>query len=64
MPNKKPVTRDWTKETLVIEMENSYGEKFHFEIQPDDKTKTIVRKTDSPDTTKKETRILTLTIPL
>ena len=29
-----PVIRDWTHETLVVDVVNSLGETYHFEVEP------------------------------
>lgn len=34
MKNESQVINDWTKETLVVDMVNSIGEKYHFEVEP------------------------------
>ena len=31
----KPIINDWTKETIVIDLTNSLGEQYHFEIEPE-----------------------------
>ncbi len=50
--NSKPVTgavvRDWTTRTLTVDIVNSIGEKFHFEINPNEKDTLTARPTDSP----------------
>lgn len=43
--------RDWTKKTIVIDLENSLGEKFHFEIKPGEKDNLPARPSSSPITT-------------
>ena len=42
------VVRDWTKKTLVIDLENSLGKKFHFEIAPGEKDDLPTRPSSSP----------------
>lgn len=32
------VLRDWTHRTLTVDIENSIGETYHFEILPNEKT--------------------------
>lgn len=36
-PEKGAGERDWTNKILVLDLENSIGEKFHFEIEPNEK---------------------------
>lgn len=33
-PAQGAVLRDWTHRTLTVDIENSLGEAFHFEIEP------------------------------
>lgn len=48
VPAKGATIRDWTKETLVIDIDNSLGEKFHFEIEPGAKDNLTTRASDAP----------------
>ena len=36
LPEVGAVERDWTQETLTVDITNSLDEKFHFEISPKD----------------------------
>lgn len=29
------ITRDWTQKTIIIDLVNAMGEKYHFEIEPE-----------------------------
>ena len=31
----KFILRDWTKKTIVIDLQNAMGETYHFEIEPE-----------------------------
>lgn len=47
IPQDDAVTRDWTRQTLVLDVKNTLGEMFHFEIQPGEKDNLPTRATDS-----------------
>lgn len=44
-----PIERDWTKKTLVIDLLNSLGEKYHFEIEPNSNSRIKTVPSASPD---------------
>lgn len=49
VPAKGAVIRNWTHSTLTVDIENSIGEKYHFEIAPgEDSSKLPTRNTASP----------------
>lgn len=48
MKNESKVIRDWTNETLVVDLVNSLGEKYHFEIPPGAKDNLPTRATSAP----------------
>ena len=29
------ITRDWTQKTIIIDLVNAMGEKYHFEVEPE-----------------------------
>lgn len=58
----KPVERDWTKETLVLDLVNANGDKFHFETEPDEEDNLPVRASDAPGP--KGKTIVNLIMPL
>lgn len=44
------VVNDWTNKTLTLDIQNSIGELYHFEIEPNASTSGILsRSTDDPD---------------
>ena len=47
-PATGAIVNDWTKETLTVDIINAIGEKFHFEIKPNEKDSLKARPTDSP----------------
>jgi len=47
-PATGAIVRDWTKKTLTVDLVNSLGENFHFEVLPNDVDKLSTRATDSP----------------
>lgn len=49
IPAQGAVLRDWTHRTLTVDIENSIGETYHFEIEPGEKSDKIpTRNTMSP----------------
>jgi hypothetical protein len=42
----KFITRDWTKHTLSIDLQNSLGEKFHFDVEPEADAKSVSGKSN------------------
>ena len=42
------VLRDWTHRTLTVDIENSIGETYHFEIEPNEADNLPTRSTSSP----------------
>ena len=42
------VLRDWTHRTLTVDIENSIGETYHFEIEPKEKDNLPKRSTSAP----------------
>jgi len=42
----KPIINGWTKKTLVIDLVNSLGEKYHFEIAPGEKDNLPTKSSD------------------
>lgn len=42
VPAEGAIERDWTSETIVVDMQNALGEKFHFEVTPDGSEKVII----------------------
>ena len=55
--NESQIIRDWTNETIVIDMENAIGEKYHFEIPPGADPKSVpLRASDSPTLGTRKTR--------
>jgi len=38
IPAAGAVLRDWTHRTLTVDIENSLGEHYHFEIEPGEKS--------------------------
>ena len=57
-----PEERDWTRETLVLDLVNSLGETYLFEIEPGEKDKLPTRPADNSD--KPDARIVKILIPL
>ena len=47
-PAKGAKVNDWTNQTLTVDIVNSIGENFHFEIKPNEKDNLTARPTDSP----------------
>lgn len=49
MKNESKVIRDWTQETLVVDVVNSLGERYHFEVEPNANPNSVAsRPTDYP----------------
>jgi hypothetical protein len=49
VPAQGAILRDWTHRTLTVDIENSIGETYHFEIEPGEKSDNIpTRNTVSP----------------
>ena len=48
VPQKNAIERDWTNETLTVDIENALGELFHFEIAPGEKDNLTGRNTAAP----------------
>ena len=48
LPAKGAKERDWTNETLTVDIDNAIGEKYHFEVLPNEKDNLPTRPTDSP----------------
>jgi hypothetical protein len=48
-----PIIRDWTNKTITVDLVNSLGEKYHFEIEPNITRKEAdsapTRPTSGPD---------------
>lgn len=65
----KNIVRDWTHETIVVDMVNSLGEKYHFEVEPGIDRKEadtfMTRPSDSPGVKdKKGARYVQLVMPI
>lgn len=61
-PTKDAKVLDLTEETLVLDVENSLGENFHFEIEPGDGDVKVTRKNAQAPTGKRTQREDELTL--
>lgn len=48
VPAEGAVLRDWTRSILTVDIENSIGEHFHFEVKPGETNNLPTRDTMSP----------------
>jgi hypothetical protein len=65
VPAKGAIERDWTNETLVLDLTNSLGEHFHFEVEPNEVDNLPVRPSDSPaDKDRKGARFVNMHLPI
>lgn len=40
-PMKGAIVRDWTGQTLTIDVQNALGERYHFEVPPSEKVENL-----------------------
>lgn len=64
VPQKGAIVRDFTKATLVVDVQNSLGEKFHFEIEPNEKDDLPVRVSDAPGGKNPRATVINMLFPL
>jgi len=63
-PAPGAVVRDWTKKTLTLDLTNTMGEAFHFEIKPNEEDNLPTRASSSPSSEAKRGVFVWITIPL
>lgn len=64
VPQEGAIERDWTKGTLVLDIDNSIGEHYHFEIKPNEKDNLPTRASDAPLSESKNKRVINLHLPI
>lgn len=60
----KPILNDWTNCTLVLDLTNSLGEDYHFEIEPEADASSIPSRPTSSPGDKNQDVILNMYMPL
>lgn len=64
VPQENAIENDWTKKTIVLDIQNSIGENFYFEIEPNEKDNLATRASDAPLSGNKNARIVNITLPI
>lgn len=54
----KPILNDWTGCTLILDLTNSLGEEYHFEIEPEADANSVPTRPHNDDT------VLNMYLPL
>lgn len=60
----KPILNNWTNCILVLDLTNSLGEQYHFEIEPEADASLIPSRPTSGPGDKNQDVVLNITIPL
>lgn len=59
-----PKENDWTNKTLVLDIVNSLGETYHFEIEPGEKDDLPTRPSARPDNKSDRATLVEIQLPL
>ena len=64
IPASGAIERDWTDKVLTVDIENSLGETYHFEVKPGEKSDKLPSAPSSASPDKKRGNFISAIMPI